>query len=61
MVPPESGGSAGAKYRYEVISVSGGGERWLGRAVQGGQRFLLVEHTAGEASVVLKDIGFEGM
>lgn len=58
--PPTFGGFAGAKYRYEVISVFGGGERWLGRAVQGGQRFLLIEHMSGTASIVINDLGFEG-
>jgi hypothetical protein len=56
---PGVGGFASAKYRYEVIPISGGGERWLGRAVQGGQRFLLIEHMTGEANVVLSDVGFE--
>lgn len=52
-------GFAGARFRHEVISVFGWGERWLGTAIQGGQRFLLIEHIAGTAEVTLKEAGFE--
>ncbi|KAB5589892.1 alpha-L-rhamnosidase [Ceratobasidium theobromae] len=52
-------GFAAALFRSEVIPVIPGGERWLGRAVQGGQRFLLIEHIGGAADVTLKEAGFE--
>ncbi|CAE6338283.1 unnamed protein product [Rhizoctonia solani] len=52
-------GFAGARSRSEVISVPGWGERWLGTAVQGGQRFILVEHIAGTMEVSISEVGFQ--
>lgn len=54
-------GFAGARFRHEVIPVTPSGERWLGTAIQGGQRFLLVEHISGTGDVTIKEVGFEGM
>lgn len=54
-------GFAGARFRHEIIPVTPGGERWLGTAIQGGQRFILIEHISGTADVTLNEVGFEGM
>ncbi|CAE6345788.1 unnamed protein product [Rhizoctonia solani] len=51
-------GFAGARSRSEVVSVPGWGERWIGTAVQGGQRFVLVEHISGTADVSISEVGF---
>ncbi|CAE6430282.1 unnamed protein product [Rhizoctonia solani] len=52
-------GYAGARVRSEIINVSGWGERWLGADIQGGQRFMLIEHMSGEADVLINEIGFQ--
>ncbi|KAG8742301.1 hypothetical protein FRC11_014422, partial [Ceratobasidium sp. 423] len=52
-------GHAGAQFRSEVIPVSGRGERWLGTSIQGGQRFILIEHIAGTADVSISEVGFQ--
>ncbi|KAH7339311.1 Six-hairpin glycosidase-like protein [Rhizoctonia solani] len=52
-------GNPGARFRSEVISVSGWGERWIGTGVQGGQRFILIEHVAGTADVSINEVGFQ--
>ncbi|QRV97247.1 alpha-L-rhamnosidase [Ceratobasidium sp. AG-Ba] len=52
-------GFASATQRYEVVTNSGAGERWIGRAIQGGQRFMLIEHINGLGKVALRDVGFE--
>ncbi|KAF8739949.1 Bacterial alpha-L-rhamnosidase C-terminal domain, partial [Rhizoctonia solani] len=52
-------GFAGARSRSEVISVPGWGERWLGGAIQGGQRFILVEHITGTSDITINEVGFQ--
>ncbi|KAG8711855.1 hypothetical protein FRC11_001646 [Ceratobasidium sp. 423] len=54
-------GHAGAWFRSEVIPVSGWGERWLGTGIQGGQRFILIEHFAGTADVSINEVGFQAV
>ncbi|CAE6462525.1 unnamed protein product [Rhizoctonia solani] len=52
-------GYAGARFRSEVIPVSGWAERWLGTGIQGGQRFILIEHFGGTAEVSISEVGFQ--
>ncbi|CUA73225.1 Plasma membrane ATPase [Rhizoctonia solani] len=48
-----------ARFRSEVIPVSGWGERWIGTGIQGAQRFILIEHIAGTADVSISEVGFQ--
>ncbi|CAE6492754.1 unnamed protein product [Rhizoctonia solani] len=52
-------GNPGARFRSEVIPVSGWGERWIGNGIQGAQRFILIEHIAGTADVSISEVGFQ--
>ncbi|KAJ1304265.1 hypothetical protein OPQ81_005425 [Rhizoctonia solani] len=54
-------GHAGARFRSEVIPVSGWGERWLGTGIQGGQRFILIKHVDGTADVSIDEVGFQAV
>ncbi|CAE6345985.1 unnamed protein product [Rhizoctonia solani] len=52
-------GHVGARFRSEVIPVSGWGERWLGTGIQCGQRFILIEHFDGATDVSISEVGFQ--
>ncbi|GAB1521588.1 hypothetical protein RhiTH_004685 [Rhizoctonia solani] len=54
-------GHAGARFRSEAITVSGWGGRWLGTGIQGGQRFILIEHVNGAADVSISEAGFQAV
>ncbi|KAH7339282.1 Six-hairpin glycosidase-like protein [Rhizoctonia solani] len=54
-------GNPGARYRSEVIPVSGRGERRLGTGIQGAQRFMLIEHIDGTADVSINEVGFQAV
>ncbi|KAL5631748.1 hypothetical protein ACGC1H_007302 [Rhizoctonia solani] len=52
-------GNPSARFRFEVIPVSGWGGRWIGTGIQGAQRFILIEHINGPANIVINEVGFQ--
>ncbi|EUC58224.1 glycoside hydrolase family 78 protein [Rhizoctonia solani AG-3 Rhs1AP] len=52
-------GNPSARFRSEVIPVSGWGGRWIGTGIQGAQRFIQIEHVAGTVDVSINEVGFQ--